>query len=671
MSDRIKLIALSFVLLVGILITYSNHWHNDFHFDDTHTVQNNVYIQHISNIPLFFKDPKTFSNLPSHCSYRPLVSTTLAIDYYLGHGLDPFYFHLDTFILFLLQGVLMFFMFAKLLEGATTKPLNQYISLFATALYMLHPALAETINYVISRSDTLSTLFVVMAFVVYQYSAVARKYYLYLIPVLLGSLAKPTAVMFAPMLLVYHILFDQKKFLLDLTKFDRKKLFLIALPAFVFAAAFYLYSKHKEEGLFVAGGYSAFNYIITQPFILVHYVSQFFLPTKLSADTDWGTFASITEPKALIGFVFVLCLLFATVYLSLFAKWRPVSFGLAWFVLALVPTSFVPLAEVMNDHRIFYPYVGLSIALVWTCYLLFEKSIKQIPAVGLTIFLTVLLCGYAYGTHQRNEVWRNEETLWHDVSIKSPKNGRGLMNYGLIFMGRNSNDTANYYFSKAYEYYPNYSLLNINMAILKDAMGDKANAETFFKKGISITPDEAGNYYYYARFLKKQGRKDEAIDNLYKCLRLVDSRMEARYDLMPLLYEQKRMEELKTVAQRTLELSPGDVNATTYLQMASSGKSLLEIEIEKSANYKTPAEFLNLSLMYYNAGNYQGCINAAESALKLKPDYAEAYNNIGSAYNAMNKFEEGAKACEAALKINPTYALAQGNLNYAKSKLKK
>ena len=105
--------------------------------------------------------------------------------------------------------------------------------------------------------------------------------------------------------------------------------------------------------------------------------------------------------------------------------------------------------------------------------------------------------------------------------------------------------------------------------------------------------------------------------------------------------------------------------------MASSGKSLLEIEIEKSANYKTPAEFLNLSLMYYNAGNYQGCINAAENALKLKPDYAEAYNNIGSAYNAMNKFEEGAKACEAALKINPTYALAQGNLNYAKSKLKK
>jgi tetratricopeptide (TPR) repeat protein len=536
---------------------------------------------------------------------------------------------------------------------------------------MLHPALAETVNYIISRSDTLSTLFVVMGFVVYQYSAVARRYYLYLIPVLIGCLAKPTAVMFAPMLLVYYVLFEEKKFFFDLFKMNWEKIIFIAIPSFILAAGIYLFIKHKETGLFEAGGLSAYNYIITQPMVMVHYVSQFFLPTKLSADTDWGTFDSITEPRALIGLVFVASMIFAIIYLSRYARWRPVSFGLSWFILALLPTSFVPLAEVMNDHRIFYPYVGLSIALVWTCYLIAERWIKQVPAVALTLFLMVLLCGYAYGTYQRNAVWHDEETLWHDVSIKSPKNGRGLMNYGLIFMGRSSYDTADYYFNRAHDFYPNYSLLNINMAILKDAMGDKINADNYFKKGISLAPNEAGNYYYYARYLKKQGRKDEAIANLYTCLHLVDSRMEARYDLMPLLHEQKRMEELKTVAQRTLELAPNDPTATMYLQMASTGKSQLEIEIEKSANYKTPAEFLNLSLLYYNAGNYQGCIDAAQKALQLKPDYAEAYNNIGSAYNAMNKYEEGAKACEAALKINPSYALAQGNLNYAKSKMKK
>src|SRR5437762_11811344 len=30
--------------------------------------------------------------------------------------------------------------------------------------------------------------------------------------------------------------------------------------------------------------------------------------------------------------------------------------------------------------------------------------------------------------------WKSEETLWHDVVLKSPRNGRGLMNYGNTLM---------------------------------------------------------------------------------------------------------------------------------------------------------------------------------------------------------------------------------------------
>ena len=42
----------------------------------------------------------------------------------------------------------------------------------------------------------------------------------------------------------------------------------------------------------------------------------------------------------------------------------------------------------------------------------------------------------AYGTRQRNIVWRTEESLWLDATIKSPDNGRGLMNYGVIQMDK-------------------------------------------------------------------------------------------------------------------------------------------------------------------------------------------------------------------------------------------
>jgi tetratricopeptide (TPR) repeat protein len=80
---------------------------------------------------------------------------------------------------------------------------------------------------------------------------------------------------------------------------------------------------------------------------------------------------------------------------------------------------------------------------------------------------------------------------------------------------------------------------------------------------------------------------------------------------------------------------------------------------------------LNLSLDCYQAGDYQGCIDYSKKALVIKPDYAEAWNNICSAYNAMNNFAEGIKACNEAIKIKPGYALAQGNLDWAKSQLNK
>ena len=48
---------------VVICAAYANHFHNGFHFDDSHTVINNVFIRDLHNTPLFFTDARTFSAL--------------------------------------------------------------------------------------------------------------------------------------------------------------------------------------------------------------------------------------------------------------------------------------------------------------------------------------------------------------------------------------------------------------------------------------------------------------------------------------------------------------------------------------------------------------------------------------------------------------------------------
>jgi Flp pilus assembly protein TadD len=77
-----------------------------------------------------------------------------------------------------------------------------------------------------------------------------------------------------------------------------------------------------------------------------------------------------------------------------------------------------------------------------------------------------------------------------------------------------------------------------------------------------------------------------------------------------------------------------------------------------------------LSLNYYEAKDFEKCIEAAQKALALKPAYPEAWNNICSAHNSVNRFAEGAAACEQALKLKPDYTLAKNNLAWAKRNLK-
>jgi hypothetical protein len=126
-------------LFIALLAAYANHFHNSFHFDDAHTVENNAAIREVRNIPMFFRDATTFSSLPSNQSYRPLVSTLLAIDYRLG-GLQPFWFHLSILALFVALTLLLAFVIHRLLERTATSSANRWIALAAAAWYGLHPA---------------------------------------------------------------------------------------------------------------------------------------------------------------------------------------------------------------------------------------------------------------------------------------------------------------------------------------------------------------------------------------------------------------------------------------------------------------------------------------------------------------------------------------------------
>jgi protein O-mannosyl-transferase len=640
----------AFVALIGLVTAaYANHFNNPFHFDDSHAVVDNPYIRDLHNLPLFFTDTDTFSTLPANRSWRPIVTASLAIDYALAGGLKPFAFQASTFFWYLIQLLLMYVLFLRLCQ-------DRLVSLFATALYGVHPAMAETVNYVIQRGDVYSTLGVVAALVLYAQRPQWRKYGFYLLPLVLALLSKPPALIFPAILFTYVFLYEEN---------NAGRAFVQCLPALLVTAFFGILSSAMTPATSTSGAVNASGYRLTQPLVALRYFRTFFIPDSLSADTDHVPVNGLFDGGAWLGVIFVVALLGAAVWCAKKNETKPLAFGLFWFILALIPTSVFALAEVENDHRMFFPFVGLSLSVCWTLALILRRT--RIPAEATAIAAGLVLTACAWGTMQRNEVWRSDESLWKEVTIKSPRNGRGLMNYGLSLMSRGDYPNALDYFTRALVFNPNYMVLEVNLGVVNGAMHRDTEAEQHYLRAISLAPNEAIPNYFYAVWLDGKNREADAVSHLQVAVATNPSYMQAQYLLLNVLAKQGGAAGLRAAATLLLSKFPSDTVAQSFLARASNLKPAPPASPDPPAPVPNAAAdaLLNQSLAFYQQGKFQDSINAARGALKLRPGYAAAWNNIAAAYNSLQQWDEGIEAGQEAVRLDPNFQLARNNLAWA------
>jgi Flp pilus assembly protein TadD len=617
--------ALAIVLLVGL--AYSNHFRNAFQFDDAHTVVNNAFIQDVRNIPQFFRDGTTFSSLPSNQSYRPLVSSLLAISYAFAGGLKPFWFHFLIFALFVFQVLLLGYVLRQVLDRLSSGPANGSIAAIAACWYGLHPANADTVNYIIACSDVISTAGIVAAFACYFAFPRGRRYFVYVLPAAMTVLAKPPAAVFAILFGVYRLLVQETKPTGGVRAKGVRAYLIEIAPAFLACGAALWLVQHMTPSHWTAGAGDGWHYLTTQPYAALLYFQTFLWPGGLSADYDLAPFQTIGDPRFFAGLVFALLFTGCAIAASICKRTRVIGFGLLWYVIGLLPTSLLPMAEVMNDHRTFLPYIGLIIAAGGAASLIFKGRMRCRPSSALagSLAVAVFLCGNAYATYQRNKVWRNEESLWHDVVTKSPGNSRGLMNYGNAIMKKGDYAGALGYFRPAQLTAPRYSTLFINIAIAEGANGQPAQAERDFKEALRLAPENPDSHTFYGAWLLRHSRPVEAL----------------------------------RLATKATELAPADIMARDVL-----------VEARTAVSRPGNAEFyLGQSLNYYQAERYEDSIAACRMALSLRANYAEAWNNVGAAFNRLGQYHQAAEACEKALRLKPGYELAANNLHFAQQRL--
>jgi protein O-mannosyl-transferase len=291
---------------------YASHFNSELHLDDIHTTVQNPWIRDLRNFPEFFTDTVTSGVLPGNRVFRPLPTASLAIDYWLGGGLKPTFFHLSNLFWFLVLLALFFLLCRKIFQKMRSGEAGDWLALFAVALFGLHPAIADPVNYVIQRSEIYSTVGVVAGLVIYASLPRQRRYCLYLIPVALGILSKPQALIFPFLLLLYIRLIEDE---------NPKTALLRSVPAIVTTVALGILTAFMTPPGFTPAASSTYGYRITQPAVILRYFRTFFVPTGLTADTDRAPFTTMLQDDAMAGFLFVLILFCFAVWTTLAADW--------------------------------------------------------------------------------------------------------------------------------------------------------------------------------------------------------------------------------------------------------------------------------------------------------------------------------------------------------------
>lgn len=128
-----------------------------------------------------------------------------------------------------------------------------------------------------------------------------------------------------------------------------------------------------------------------------------------------------------------------------------------------------------------------------------------------------------------------------------------------------------------------------------------------------------------------------------------------------------QLEEAETIYRSILETHPDEPDALHLLGVAAYQRNDADTAIRLiskalSKDAASPEYACNLGNAFRMKGEHLQAAEWYNQAVRLKSDYAEAYNNLGASLKSSGKHEEALEAYNKAITINPGYAGALCNL---------
>jgi Flp pilus assembly protein TadD len=680
------------VLIVAVgLIAYSNTFQVPFQFDDLFNIRDNPIIKDFK----YFVEPSRAKTLLLYSALRSrfVGYLTFALNYKL-HGLTVAGYHIFNLAIHVMSALLLYWLVVLTCRTPAMKPsqnghqqVAHCIALFSALLFVAHPIQTEAVTYIVQRLASLATLFYLLSLTSYIQSRLslskARRFTFYAVSLLSAILAMKTkeiAFTLPVMITLYEFMFFEGQI-------KRRILSLIPLLLTMVIIPFTLIGMGKPVGELISDvseatrvqtAMSRWDYLFTQFRVIVTYIRLLLFPVGQNLDYDYPLYHSFFSPPVFLSFLVLAAILSFGIYVFRYRKLVPhtrlISFGILWFFVALsVESSFIPIEDVIYEHRMYLPSVGMFIAVMTSLFLARDQLTRGEKIIIPSCMLIVIIL--ASVTYARNMVWQSEVALYRDVVRGSPHKARGHNNLGNAYLKQNRLDEAVHEFITALKLNPDYAMAHNNLgdAYVKQKRLDEAIHE--FITALKLDSDLTEAHNNLGTVYLMQNRLDEAVHEFITALKLNPDLAEAHNNLGDAYVKQKHLDEAVHEFITALKLSPNYEEAhynlgTVYLMQKRLDEAVHEFitALKLNPNYEEARN--NLGYAYLDQNRFDEAVHEFIITLKLNPADTEARNNLGTAYLKQNRFDEAMREFITVLKLNPVDTEARNNLEICHERIK-
>lgn len=520
----------SFVLISILLsIIYSNTLHSEWHLDDIQNIALNSRVQ-IINLSLesiknsFFSDPNSPNRL-----YRPVACLTFAINA-LCDGDNVYYYHVVNTAMHVMTLLVLLILLKTIFQTPTLSKTDDdeknFIVITAALLWAINPIQTQAVTYIVQRMTILSAFFSLTSMLLYLKarlisSNLRKKIALYFgcaITIILSVLSKENGAI-TPVLLgcMEIILFNKRGS--DSPNKQKFYLWIFIISVSTIAACCYIFGYNPLSFFEYSGRtFSLKERILTQPRILLYYLSQILYPSpqRLSIEHD-VTFSTdlFSPPQTILSIITIAILTLSPLFITRLNPLLRLSI-LFYFCGHVVESTIIPL-EMMFEHRNYLPSALLFLP-VGLLFFRLSKNRSLILSLLTTAILAFIIFQFSLWTYSRNYDWLTEKSLWEDAIKKAPNSARAKHGLGFYFDMNGELDKALMYYYDSLNGFVNdnkYSASTLgNIGSILSRKGEYDKAHHYLDKAIKINPDLQSAYLAKIECFIKEKKWSEAINLL-------------------------------------------------------------------------------------------------------------------------------------------------------------